>query len=295
MFASMTAFGRCRGTVGGKDITVEIRSVNGRYFDCSARLPRAYSYLEEKIKPYLASRGVGRGKVDVNITIDVLDSGELEISLDEGYARGYIAALLRLSSEFGLADDISVMKVAQNRDIFRQSRPEDDAERDWGELLTILKKAADAFLAARLAEGARLGEDIEKKLAKIGTLTEEISLISKADTEGYRQKFEERLRPLLAESGAVVEEGRIIAECAIFADRISVDEELVRLSSHLDSFAAIAAESMSAGRKLDFLIQEINREVNTIGSKCQNAAISRIVVECKCELEKIREQIQNIE
>lgn len=295
MFASMTAFGRCRDTVGGKDITVEIRSVNSRYFDCSARLPRAYAYLEEKIKPYLVSRGILRGKVDVNIGVEVVDSGEVSVALDEGYARGYIAALGRLRDEFRLRDDISVMTVAQNRDVFKLGRPEDDAARDWGEILAVLERAADGLLEARRAEGERLESDIRTKLGALRAYTEEISALSKADAGGCRQRLEERLRPLLAEAGAVFDEGRIIAECAIFADRISVDEELVRLSSHLASFAAIAASDEAAGRKLDFLIQEMNREINTIGSKCQNAAISRIVVDCKCELEKIREQIQNIE
>ncbi len=295
MFTSMTAFGRCRETVGGKDITVELRSVNNRYFDCSVRLPRAYMYLEEKVKPYLQSRGISRGKVDVNISVDVVDSEDVSVTLDEGYARGYIAALIRLRDEFSLPDDITVMSAAQNRDLFKISKPEDDAERDWQEILTVFDKAADVFMAARQAEGARLEADIKTKLNLISSYAAEISALSKADIGGYRQKIEERLRQILADNGVTVDENRLLTECALFADRVAVDEELVRLGSHLEAFGAIASSKEPAGRKLDFLIQEMNREVNTVGSKCQNAAIARLVVDCKCELEKIREQIQNIE
>jgi uncharacterized protein (TIGR00255 family) len=291
----MTAFGRWRETVGGKDITVELRSVNNRFFDCSVKLPRTFMYLEDRVKPYLQSKGISRGKIDVNISIDIVDSEDVSVTLDEGYAKGYIAALRLLRDEFGLADDISVMTVAQNRDLFKISKPEDDAERDWQDISVVLEKATDSFIAARRAEGARLEADIRLKLETIRACAAEISGLSEADVGGYKSKLEERLRTLLSDGGIKIDEGRLLTECAIFADRISIDEELVRLNSHLEAFSSIAGANEPAGRKLDFLIQEMNREINTAGSKCQNARIARLVVDCKCELEKIREQIQNIE
>lgn len=293
MFRSMTAFGRHREIVGGRDILAELRSVNSRYFDCSVRLPRAMSYLEERVKPYLKSRGISRGKVDVTISVETVCSEAVSVSLDTAYASGYIAALYKLRDEFGLPDDISVMTVAQNRDLFLLTKPEEDAERDWQDVLVVLEKATDKFLEAGKAEGRRLYDDVSRKLETIRGHVAEISGLSTADVEGYRKKLEERLRSLLGDIPA--DENRLLTECAIFADRISIDEEVVRLRSHIDAFAATAMADGPVGRKLDFLIQEMNREVNTIGSKCQSAAIARLVVDCKCELEKIREQIQNIE
>jgi len=293
MFRSMTAFGRHREIVGGRDISAELRSVNSRYFDCSVRLPRALSYLEERVKPYLQSRGISRGKVDVTVSVETVSSEEDSVSLDTAYASGYIAALKKLRDEFGLVDDISVMTVALNRDLFRVLAPEEDAERDWQDVLCVLEVAVDRFLEAGAAEGQRLYYDVTKKLEILRAYAASIAELSAVDVSGYRKKLEERLRGLL--SDIPLDENRLLTECAIFADRISVDEELVRLSSHIDAFATTAKFEGPVGRKLDFLIQEMNREVNTAGSKCQNAAIAQLVVECKCELEKIREQIQNIE
>ena len=291
----MTAFGRCKATVGGKEITAEIKSVNNRYFDCSVRISRAYGYLEEKVKPYLTSRGISRGKVDVSITVETVSSDSVSVSVDEGYARGYIEALRQLRDRFGLADDISVMTVARNSDVFTVRAPEADAERDWQDVLSVLSVAVDGFLAGREREGANLISDIRQKFARIRELVEEIGRRSAADISGYRQKLEERLRAVLSDNGVQADEARILTECAIFADRVAVDEELVRLASHLDAFEEIAASDEPVGRKFDFLLQEMNREINTTGSKCSDAAIARLVVEVKNELEKIREQVQNIE
>ena len=295
MIRSMTAFGRCKATVGGKEITAEIKSVNNRYFDCSVRISRAYGYLEEKIKPYLTSRGISRGKVDVSITVETVSSDSVSVSVDEGYARGYIEALRQLRDRFGLADDISVMTVARNSDVFTVRAPEADAERDWQDVLSVLSVAVDGFLAGREREGANLISDIRQKFARIRELVEEIGRRSAADISGYCQKLEERLRAVLSDNGVQADEARILTECAIFADRVAVDEELVRLASHLDAFEEIAASDEPVGRKFDFLLQEMNREINTTGSKCSDAAIARLVVEVKNELEKIREQVQNIE
>lgn len=295
MVKSMTAFGRARRTVGGKDITVEIRSVNNRFFDCSVKLPRAFSFLEEKIKPHLQSRSVSRGKVDVFIGIDVIDSPIPDITVDEGYAEAYIKALRALEERFSLRDDISVMRVAQNHDIFVIRKSEDDTEKEWQDVKTVLDEALDGFIAGRIREGENIERDLISKVESIRAMTKQIETLSSADIAEYRSRLESKLREMLADNRLVFEESRILTECAIFADRVAIDEELVRLSSHFDGFFEIISSGEPVGRKLDFLVQEMNRETNTIGSKCQNAAIAKTVVNIKCELEKIREQIQNIE
>ncbi len=295
MIKSMTAFGRARSTVGGKDITVELRSVNNRFFDCSVKLPRAFSFLEEKIKPYLQSKSVSRGKVDVFISIDVIDTPDVSIAVDEGYAEAYISALRALGERFGLRDDLSIMSVSRNSDIFVIKKSEEDTEKDWADLKVVLDEAIDRFLAARAREGENICRDLEGKVASIGEKVNEIEKLSLSDTQTYRQKLETRLREMLSDNRIVFDENRILTECAVFADKVAIDEELVRLRSHFDGFADILSADEPAGRRLDFLVQEINRETNTIGSKCQNSAIARLVVDIKCDIEKIREQIQNIE
>ncbi len=292
---SMTAFGRARNTVGGKDITVEIRSVNNRFFDCSVKLPRAFSFLEEKIKPYLQANGISRGKVDVFVSIDVVDSPDVRITLDEGYAASYLNALRALGEKFDLRDDLSIMTVAQNRDLFLIQKPEEDVERDWQDLSNVLSEALSRFLAARESEGERIKTDLCGKLSAIAERVDRIEELSREDTVTYREKLEARLREMLSDNRIVFDENRILTECAVFADRIAIDEELVRLRSHFVAFEEILASSEPVGRRLDFLVQELNRETNTIGSKAQNAEIARLVVDIKCEIEKIREQIQNIE
>ena len=295
MIKSMTAFGRAKGSVGGKEITVEIRSVNNRFFDCSAKLPRAFSFLEEKIKPHLQSRSISRGKVDVFISIDVVDTPDVVIDIDEGYAAAYIKALRKLRDQFELTDNISVMSVASNKDLFVIKKSEEDTEKEWADLCTVLDVAIDKFLAAREREGENICRDLEGKIASISTRVSQIEALSETDTRDYRAKLEQKLKDMLSDSRIVFDENRILTECAIFADKIAIDEELVRLRSHFDGFAEILAADEPAGRRLDFLVQEINRETNTIGSKCQNSAIAKLVVDIKCDIEKIREQIQNIE
>ena len=295
MIKSMTAFGRARATVNGKDISIEIRSVNNRYFDCSVKLPRSFSFLEEKIKPYLQSKSISRGKVDVFITIDVINSQLPDITIDEGYATAYINSLNELAEKYSLKNDISVMQIAQNRDIFVIRKSEEDTEKEWADLRAVLDIAIERFIEGRTNEGRNIEIDIKSKIQSISELLNQIEAFSVSDTEGYKQKLEARLREMLSDSKLVLDESRILTECAIFADKIAIDEEIVRLRSHFITFNDIILSNEPAGRKLDFLMQEMNRETNTIGSKCQNASIARIVVEIKCELEKIREQIQNIE
>ena len=295
MIKSMTAFGRARSTVGGKDITVEIRSVNNRFFDCSVKIPRAFSFLEEKIKPYLQSKAVSRGKVDVFISIDVVNSPLPDISIDEGYAEAYINALRTLAEKFDLRDDVSVMRVAQNHDIFVIRKSEEDVEKEWQDLREVLDEALERFISGRAKEGENIEKDLVAKVENIRSIVDKIETLSLSDVEEYRTKLESKLRDMLADNKIAFDENRILTECAIFADRVAIDEELVRLRSHFDVFGEILASGEPAGRKLDFLVQEMNRETNTIGSKCQNSSIARMVVDIKCEIEKIREQIQNIE
>ena len=295
MIRSMTGFGRCRETVEGLDITVEIKSVNSRFLDCTAKISRAYGYLEERIKPYLMSRGVTRGKVDVWISVEVMDSGSVQITADEGYLQGYLEALYTLRDKYGLRDDISVMTVARNHDIFQIKKPEEDIERDWERVLTVLAKAVDTFLSVREREGERLAEDLRGKMQNIKTATARIEELSEADVSTYRERLAERIREALNDNQITPDETRLLTECAIHADKVAVDEEMVRLRTHFGAFEEILSSGEPVGRKLDFLMQEMNREINTTGSKCSDAQIAHLVVDVKCELEKIREQIQNLE
>lgn len=292
---SMTAFGRARGEVGGKDITAEIKSVNSRYLDCSVKISRAYSFLEERVKPYLQSKGLTRGKVDVYIGVDVIESEGASISVDTALAEGYLSALRELRDRFSLRDDISVMSIARYTDIFTVKKPEEDAERDWLDVKSVLDTAVEQFLSAREREGANIEADLREKIRGIRGIVDRIEELSEGDASDYKQKLEERIRKMLSDNKITVDESRILTECAIFADKIAIDEELVRLRSHFGAFEEYAESREPVGRKLDFLLQEMNREINTIGSKCNNSNIARYVVDVKTELEKVREQIQNIE
>lgn len=295
MIRSMTGFGRCRETVEGLDITVEIKSVNSRFLDCTAKISRAYGYLEERVKPYLMSRGVTRGKVDVWISVEVMDSGSVEITADEGYLQGYLNALYTLRDKYGLRDDISVMTVARNHDIFQIKKPDEDIEHDWERVLAVLSKAVDTFLTVREREGERLAQDLRGKMENIKTIVERIEELSLVDVSTYRERLAERIREALQDCQITPDETRLLTECAIHADKVAVDEEMVRLRTHFGAFEEILSSGEPVGRKLDFLMQEMNREINTTGSKCSDAQIAHLVVDVKCELEKIREQIQNLE
>jgi uncharacterized protein (TIGR00255 family) len=290
----MTAFGRATGKAPGRDIIVEIKSVNNRFFDCQVKLPRLFSFLEDKVKKQLSSRGIARGKVDVYISIDVTDTAGVEVEIDRTYAKSYIAALRKLAEEFDLPCDITTMRVAQNRDIFAIKKAEEDAEAEWQALLPTLNEALDAFIAAREREGENMRRDIAEKKANVKAMAEKIAPLSRADAENQYEKMRERIHALVGDT-VPLDEAKLITECAVFADKIAVDEETVRLASHFDAFDAILESAEPVGRKLDFLLQEMNRETNTIGSKACNVEIAKIVVEMKSELEKIREQIQNIE
>jgi uncharacterized protein (TIGR00255 family) len=295
MFKSMTAFGRERRGVGGKDITVEIKSVNNRYFDCSVKLPHVFSPLEQRIKPYLQEKGVSRGKVDVGIFVEFAEATDSEIVVNREYAAKYIAALRSLKNEFDLGGDINVMDVARDREVFTFTKPDGDIEQDWADLKEVLDAAIDKFIESRASEGKRIEADLCSKIEGIRERVEKIESLSEEDIGGYRARLEEKIKAVLADNNITVDENRILTECAIYADRAAIDEEIVRLKSHFEAFYSYVEKSEPVGRSLDFLIQEMNREVNTIGSKCGNSEIAHTVVECKTELEKVREQIQNIE
>ena len=295
MIRSMTSFGRATLASNRYDLIAELRSVNNRYFECSCRLPRAFSGLEERIKPYLQSRGISRGKVELSITA-TKNAETSVLPINDTAVRTYLDALYRLRDEYGLKDDISVMRVASNPAVFSaEAETAVDLDALWEEILPVIAEATDRFLSGRDAEGARLGADLRGKLAHLRELTDRIEALSEANVKAYRQKLEERLRSVLEDKALVMDESRILTECAIFADKIAIDEEMVRLRSHFALFEEILAGNEPAGRKLDFLLQEMNREVNTTGSKSCDSTIAHLVVDAKNELEKIREQVQNLE
>lgn len=290
---SMTAFGRAIHKTADMNICVDIKSVNSRFLDLSIRLPRAYSYLEEKVRPVITN-AITRGKVDINISVELFKNESTKITLDKALAKSYIDALHDLRDTFGIADDISVMKVAENRDIFViTSESENDTVFD--DILPAIKEALEKFDAVRSYEGNTLCQDLLKKGESIKEMTSEIQERSEQCISSYRDKMESRIRKIIDDNHVDIDENRLLTECAIYADRVSVDEELVRLSSHLAAFKEMLSSSEPSGKRLDFLIQEMNRETNTIGSKCMDAEIAKVVVSMKNEIEKIREQVQNLE
>ena len=306
---SMTGYARATATVpaaaGGQDVRevcVEMRSVNNRYLDLSVRLPRSLTGLEERVRRALTAAGIARGKLDVTVTMTVRDAsgeegGATPLEPDMVFARRLADAAQRLSEGLGVPNDLTVSRLMAMPGVLVPVRPEaGESEEDaWGVLEPVLADAVAQFLGARAREGERLGADMLGKIARIRTLAAELAAASEEDVRTLRVRFEERLRSLIGQADVQPEEGRIITECAVFADRISVDEELVRLSSHLDTLEGLLHTDDAVGRKIDFMLQETNREVNTVGSKCSNAGMARLVAEIKNELEKIREQVQNIE
>ena len=292
MANSMTGYGRCQESLNGRVITVEIKAVNHRYFEFSCRVPRAYGFLEERLKK-LVQASVSRGKVDVYVSITQSEGPDVSVSLNEPMLRSYLAALRRMSEEYGVTDDISVSLLARNTDLFQVLRQDEDAEEIWRDVSGTADRALDAFLAMRAAEGANLTQDLLARIDSIVDTLPQIEEASKRTCEVYRENLMSMLKELL---GSVpLDEGRVITEVALYADRINVTEEVVRLRSHAAALAELLRLNAPSGRKMDFLLQEMNREINTIGSKSQIREIAMLVVENKAELEKIREQVQNLE
>ncbi|MBQ1441498.1 MAG: YicC family protein [Clostridia bacterium] len=292
MVRSMTGYGHAQATLHGRDISVEIRSVNHKYFDFSVRTSRGYSFVEDKIRNFVKER-VSRGKIDVYVTILTVDETAAQVILNRSLAEGYIKALHELGAEFGLTDDITVSSVARYSDIFTVKRAEQDEDEIWNDLSGVLDEAVGHFVSMRETEGVKLRDDVMNRMEHILGVVERIEQLSPQTLENYKARLRAKIEELLGD--ASVDEQRLLTETAIFADKIAVDEETVRLRSHFDQMGKMLDSGEAVGRKLDFIVQEMNREANTIGSKCQNSDVAHMVVEIKAEIEKIREQIQNIE
>ncbi len=292
MVRSMTGFGRAQASVEGYNITVEIRSVNHRYFEFYAKLPRTYSFLEEKVKSLL-STGISRGKVECSIQLEATADESVVVTVNEPLAKGYVDAIKELADKFELSEDLSALSVARFSDVLSISKAPVDEDELWAKVSPVVKEALDSFVSMREKEGAKLSEDV---LSRADTIIENVSYIEARSPETvklYSEKLLERMKTVLGDTQ--IDESRILTEAAVYADKVAVAEETVRLRSHIDQLHEMLASNEAIGRKLDFLVQEINREANTIGSKAQDVDIARRVIDIKAEVEKIREQIQNIE
>lgn len=288
----MTGFGRCLESVNGKTIIVEIKSVNHRYYEFSSRVPRSCGYLDEKLKSFIQGK-VSRGKVDVGVSIQSDGVSDEKIEVNSEVAKGYISALRSANEELGLEDDLTLSRIMRLPDIFDVKKIEEDEETVWNEVKSVAEKALERFISMREAEGTKMREDILSRLDYITELVEKIEKKSPETTEKYRKKLFDKISEVLKDTN--VDEQRILTEAAIFSEKTAVDEETVRLRSHINQCREMLSMNEAVGRKLDFLIQEFNREANTIGSKCQDIEITKVVVDLKSEIEKIREQVQNIE
>lgn len=292
MIKSMTGYGRFEGVVEDKKILVEIKSVNHRYADYNIKVPRYFGYLEDKVRVY-ASEFINRGKVDIYVSMESFGEADKQVTLNAPLAENYIEVLRELRDTFSLRDDISVGSVARFSDIFLTERKEEDAEHIWALVKDALSQAMNDFVEMRKREGERMLADLRARSAFMLERVAEIETRSPQCVAEYRAKLRARIEEVLESTN--IDEARILTEAAIYADKIAVDEETVRLRSHFDEMETILTSGEPAGRKLDFLIQEINREINTIGSKANDIEIAKIVVDLKAELEKLREQVQNIE
>ena len=292
MIRSMTGFGRCEKSVNNYDIYVEIKAVNHRYADYNIKLPRVYNFLEEDIKNHL-QKYIKRGKIDVYITIYKELDDSKEIILNEALAESYVKALKTLAEKFDVKDDICVSSVARYNDIFEVKHTEEDEEIIKSSVKEVLCEALNSFLAAREREGTKLATDMTARIATIKGEVKKIELIAPDTVIEHKNTITERIKELIGD--ATVDENRLLTETAIYADKLSINEEIVRLNCHLEEFDRIMEKGDAVGRRLDFLLQEMNRETNTIGSKANNLEISNIVINIKSELEKVREQLQNLE
>ena len=292
MVRSMTGFGRAKNQINGFDITVEIKSVNHRYFEFSCRMPRAYNFLEEKIKSYLNQK-ISRGKVEVSILVDDLNQNSTVVEINREYADAYIKALGELSKEYKLKNDVKVSTLANNSEMFKIRRQQIEDDVIEAAIMPVLEEACNNFISMRSVEGERLLKDVISRTDYILSKVEIIEARSPETVAAYQEKITNKIKDLIGDN--TVDEQRILTEVAIFADKVAVAEETVRLRSHIKQFAGLLESDEPVGRKLDFIVQEMNRETNTIGSKAQDIEIAHIVVDIKSEIEKIREQIQNME
>ena len=288
----MTGYGRAVETVNGREFSVELRSVNNRYLDCSVRLPRILSFAEESVKQAVKG-SISRGKVDVYISMRSEAEGDVAVSLNKAVLEGYLAAMRQMVTDFSVKDDISVSTVSRLPEVFSVEKQEVDEEQLQKDLLSVVAKALEGYDAMRCTEGKALDNDLRSRGQTILELVTQVESGNAQTVADYRTRLENKLREVLENTS--IDESRILTEAAIFADKVAVDEETVRLRSHLQQMNTMLSGGGAIGRKLDFLLQEMNREANTIGSKCTDVRLARIVVNIKAELEKIREQTQNIE
>lgn len=294
MIRSMTGYGRAQATVGTINVTVELKSVNHRYFEFNSRVPRNYGFLEEKLKSFVGSL-VSRGKVECYVSVENLEDSEVEILVNHGLATSYLKAYRELAqrNELDIRDDLAISSLVRNSDIFTVHKQEADEEKIWEAVKSVATEAVAKFIAMREAEGEKLKNDV---LSRAEFILNKVSVIEERSPETvkeYNDKLLSRINEFL--SDVQVDEQRLLTECAIFADKVAVAEETVRLRSHIDQLGQFLNSTEAVGRKIDFLVQEMNREANTIGSKAQDVTIARCVIDIKAEIEKIREQIQNIE
>ena len=292
MIRSMTGYGSASGESGGLGLTIEVRSVNNRYLDCSIRIPRVYTSMEDALKEVIG-RHVSRGKVDVYVTIDSSGADDLTVEVNRPVTDAYVEAMRSLSETYGIPLSLTAMDLARFQDVLTVRKKETDTDSISAELCRIMEEAMNAYDVMRVTEGAKLREDICRRLTEIGRLTDQAEARSPETVRAYREKLLARMREVL--ESTEIEESRILTEAAIFADRVAVNEEIVRLRSHIDQLRSMLDGDGPVGRKMDFLVQEMNREANTLGSKGNDGEIARIVIDLKAEIEKIREQIQNIE
>ena len=292
MIKSMTGYGSAKGTVEGMEIRVELKSVNNRYLDTAVRLPRSFLFAEEMVKT-LVQKHISRGKVDVFVNVDSSAAGDMTVKVNEGLLKGYIDAIRHIAVEYGLADDLTAQSVSRFPDVLAVEKKDLDADAISAGMEAIVEEALRDFDAMRTREGEKLRDDVLSRLETIRGLVAQVEEKAPDTVAAYRRRLEQKMAEVLSAAG--IDENRILAEAAIFADHIAVDEETVRLKSHMSQLTGMINGSSPTGRKIDFLIQEFNREANTIGSKCQNSEIAHVVVDLKSEIEKIREQIQNIE
>ena len=292
LIKSMTGYGRAVETVNGREFTVELRSVNNRYLDCSVRLPRMLSFGEDAVKQAVKN-SISRGKVDVYISVHSESGDEIQVSLNENVLNGYLSAMRRMVEEFGVKDDITTSSVSRLPEVFVVEKPQVDEEQLLADMMSVVEKALAGYDAMRCTEGQALDADLRSRGKTIENLVTQVEQGNAQTVVDYRTRLENKLREVLENTN--IDESRILTEAAIFADKVAVDEETVRLRSHLKQMNTMLDGGGAVGRKLDFLLQEMNREANTIGSKCTDVNLARIVVDIKAELEKIREQTQNIE
>lgn len=292
MIKSMTGFGRGHQVLNGRDITVEIRSVNHRYYEFSSRLPRSLGYIEDKLKTLLQGR-ISRGKVEVSVLINNVEAADEKITINHEIVKEYIDAMRSVKDEFGLVDDLSLSNILRIPDAFTVVKTETDEEQLWEDIRSTAEEALEHFISMRENEGERMKQDVLSRLAKIEEWVGVVETRSPMVVEDYRKRLYDKMCEVLSSTN--IDENRILMEAGIFSEKTAVDEETVRLRSHIAQFRGMLESGEPVGRKLDFLVQEMNRETNTIGSKVQDIEVTRIVVDQKSEIEKIREQIQNIE